>query len=265
MFGYAKGAFTGANNRKKDFFQMVNGGGILFIDELYAMSKRVQEKLMSSLSTMKKGVFKFIRVGGKVNEYAKFTLVVASNKSIDELKYILLPDFYDRVVQYVIRIPSLNETKADRVNDWKANWKHLMFDETMNCPMGKEFIEWLSNIELPGNWRDLQRIAIWYKSFKEFAPEHKKLLGFNSAFDYVKNQYRVIIERKDFNYNEYEFEFSDELTPFAQVENYQKQLALWAKEVIGKGSYKRAVDFFNQKGSPITEKTLYNWANPKQI
>jgi transcriptional regulator with PAS, ATPase and Fis domain len=264
LFGYVKGAFTGAGKDKEGLFHLVDGGGILFIDELHAMSKRVQEKLMFSISTNEKGEFTFMRVGGNKNEYAKFTLIVASNKSIDELKYkYLLPDFYDRIVQYVISIPSLNDSKSDRPNDWKATWIHQKFYETMKCPIEDDFMNWLASIELPGNWRDLQRIAIWYKSFIEFSPQHKKLIGFESALEYVKDQYRIIIERKDFKTHEYEFEFSDELSPFTQAENYQKQLALWAKDIIGQGSFKRAADFFNEKGSYITEKTLYNWANPK--
>jgi len=264
LFGYVKGAFTGAGKDKEGLFHLVDGGGILFIDELHAMSKRVQEKLMFSISTNEKGEFTFMRVGGNKNEHAKFTLIVASNKSIDELKYkFLLPDFYDRIVQYTIEIPSLNDSKSDRLSDWQANWKHLKFDTSMKCPVENQFMDWLSSIELPGNWRDLHRIAIWYKSNEKFSPEHNRLIGFDSTFKYVNAQYKTIIERKDFNSNEYEFEFSDELSPFVQAENYQKQLALWAKDVIGQGSFKRAADFFNEKGSYITEKTLYNWANPR--
>lgn len=259
LFGYEKGAFTGAVQRMDGLFHVVSPGGILFIDEIHAMSKRVQEKLMSALSTNNEGEFIFKRVRAKKTETAKFTIIFASNKQLDELKYkYLLPDFYDRVVQYTITIPPLREAREDIKSDWKAVWAHQKFKTKMACPENEDLFNWLKSIELSGNWRDLQRIAIWYDAYNSFDKEHKKIIGFVNALDYVKDQYEKVCSRTD-NAPKSEFNFNIELTANGQVDEYQKELALWAKDL--KGSFKKAAAFFNEKGDSITEKTLYNWAN----
>ncbi|HQP05053.1 MAG TPA: sigma 54-interacting transcriptional regulator [Bacteroidales bacterium] len=263
LFGYKKGAFTGANQNQEGLFHKVDGGGILFIDELHAMSKRVQEKLMSSLSTDSLGNFLFKRLGGTEMEESKFTIVFASNKTIDELKYqFLLPDFFDRVVQYTISIPPLRDAREDIESDWKKTWTHQKFNTTVKCPQNEPLIDWLRTLDFPGNWRDLQRIAIWYEAFLTFTVEDRQLLGFDNPLDYVQHKYETICLRTIDNLNEFEFEFSDELTANGQVDNYKMQLALWAKNMHS--SFKKAKDHFVELGDEITEKTLYNWANPEK-
>jgi len=264
LFGYVKGAFTGADKDTKGLFHKVDKSGILFIDELHSMSKRVQEKLMSSLSTDKEGNFKFKRLGSDNIEKANFTIVFASNKSITELKNeYLLQDFYDRVVQYIITIPPLREARDDIKNDWKATWEHQKFNTKRNCPQNDKLFNWLGTLEFPGNWRDLQRIAIWYEAFSIFPQNHRNILGFDNPLDYAKHMYELICIRKDPNKNKFDFFFDQDLSATGQAEEYQKQLALWAKEMHG--SFKKAAIYYNERiGDKITEKTLYNWANPEK-
>jgi transcriptional regulator with AAA-type ATPase domain len=258
LFGYEKGAYTGADRKTEGLFHQVNPNGILFIDELHAMSKRVQEKMMSALSTNENGEFIFKRVRGLKNETAKFTIIFATNKTIDELKYdYLLPDFFDRVVQYVVEIPPLKEAIEDREADWEATWSHQKFNNKRQCPKNKELIEWLKNIDLPGNWRDLQRIAIWYNAFLDFDNELKNHHKSKTALEFVKYQYERICVRENDMYRKNQF--SRELTANGQVDEYRKELALWAKDFFG--SYKKATDYFNSIGDSITEKTFYNWAS----
>jgi transcriptional regulator with AAA-type ATPase domain len=264
LFGYEQGAFTGATKTKTGLFHTVNGGGILFIDELHAMTKRVQEKLMASLSTDNEGYFLFKRVGGKKIEKAKFTIVFASNKSLDELKYkYLLPDFFDRVVQYVVKIPPLREARDDIKLDWKNTWHHQKFSTRNPWPDDEKLVNWLGTLDFPGNWRDLQRIAIWYDAFLNFGIDAEEITGFKSALEYVKSKYQEICLRKSDSSSSYDFEFSTELTVTGQAEDYMKQIALWAKDMYG-GSFKKAAGYLRKNiGDSIAEKTLYNWAHPE--
>ncbi len=258
FFGYYKGAFTGANQDKEGHFDKANGG-ILFIDEIHSCSNRLQEKLMAALQTNTKGEFEFRRFQSSKTETSKFTLIVATNKTVSELHQRLLPDFFDRIVQYIIKIPSLSETVEDRISDWEATWNYMKFNRKKKCPMDKHFLAWLSKLDLPGNWRDLQRIAIWYEYFLSSSNDQKKLLGFNNPFDYIKSMYNSYCISTTSEINQ--FNFSQELTANGMVNNYCKELAIWAKEEFG--SFKLASEHFNKIGDDISESTLYKWSVEK--
>jgi transcriptional regulator with PAS, ATPase and Fis domain len=122
LFGFEKGAFTGANAVKKGLLEEADGG-ILFLDEIHHLSKLVQAKLMKALQTDKHNKMSIRRMGSNKEIKVECRLIFATNKSVAELRNELLPDFYDRIVQHVVNIPSLNETVEDRLTDWENIWK----------------------------------------------------------------------------------------------------------------------------------------------
>jgi transcriptional regulator with AAA-type ATPase domain len=190
LFGYVKGAFTGANKDKKGLFCEADEG-ILFLDEVHHLSKLVQAKLMTALQTDNEGKFKIRSLGSPRHTDIKCLVIFASNKTIEELRNPetgLLPDFYDRISQFIIEIPPLRETQADREDDWKNSWKHLFKHEFTHND--QKLIDWLKSELLPGNFRDLEKIALAYKAFLDFNEDIKKELSEKTAHEYARAQYK---------------------------------------------------------------------------
>ena len=125
---YTKGAFTGAYSDKKGLLEEANGC-VLFLDEIHHLSKMVQAKLMKALQTDKDNNMSIRRIGSNKETKIKCRLVFATNRTINELKKELLPDFYDRIVQHVVNIPPLRDTVEDRIQDWESIWENLHFLE----------------------------------------------------------------------------------------------------------------------------------------
>ena len=97
LFGYKKGAFTGANFNKTGLIKDAEQG-VLFMDEFHHLHKSVQAKLMKAFQTDKHNNFKIRRVGDNEETLVQnVKLVFATNRTIEELHELLLPDFYDRV------------------------------------------------------------------------------------------------------------------------------------------------------------------------
>ncbi len=189
LFGYVKGAYTGAEKEKEGLF-FIAKGGILFLDEVHHLSKLVQAKLMTALQTDDEGNFKVRKMGSTQTENVKCLVIFASNRTITQLRDPetgLLPDFYDRISQFIIEIPPLRETVEDRESDWKNTWKHLFKGEfAQNDP---ELMRWLKGEMLPGNFRDLEKIALAYHTYNKFEDSIKNQLQYKSAYEYARSQY----------------------------------------------------------------------------
>ncbi|HTO35838.1 MAG TPA: sigma 54-interacting transcriptional regulator, partial [Flavobacterium sp.] len=184
LFGYDKGAFTGANTEKKGLLEEANNG-ILFLDEIHHLSKLVQAKLMKSLQTDKNNKMSIRRMGSNEETKIECRLIFATNKSITKLRDDLLPDFYDRIVQHVVHIPSLRETVEDRLQDWENVWNGLYGKLGIKPPTDLDLTNWLKKLPLYGNFRDLQKIAMYYNAFNSFDEEMQYQLRKANAFQYA--------------------------------------------------------------------------------
>lgn len=259
LFGYAKGAFTGANADKKGLLEEANGG-VLFLDEIHHLSKMVQAKLMKALQTDKENRMSIRRLGSTNEIKISCRLIFATNRTIAELKKDLLPDFYDRIVQHVITIPALRETEEDREKDWESTWKGLKFKGNPPVPKDTILIKWLKSLQLYGNYRDLQKIAIYYNAFQSFDEETIKMLDETTAFEYAKNEFEKYhspeVETSNTKY------FDENLTTKNMIANFKYELRNWMLDKF-KGSRKEAILHFQNLGDTITEKTLDNWKNRK--
>lgn len=109
LFGYEKGAFTGATGRKIGLFEL-SDGGTLFLDEVGDLSPESQARILRAIETKR-----FRRVGGKGEICADFRIVAATNKKISDPTVHLdfRRDLYHRLRGFEIQIPPLRERKED--------------------------------------------------------------------------------------------------------------------------------------------------------
>jgi len=260
LFGYKKGAFTDAKTDKKGLIESAEKG-ILFLDEIHHVSKSVQAKLMKALQTDKENRLRIRRVGDSKEIYVKnVRLIFATNKSVDELRIELLPDFYDRIVQHVVNIPPLRDTREDRSTDWENVWEGLNFNE--KAPIETELIEWLEQLPLYGNFRDLQKVAMYYNAYNHFDDETKKMLVEKNAFQYAKNEFNKYhsptVQMKHEKYN-----FNINQTTKVMIADYLFELQEWAVKKFG--GRNKAIEHFRLLGDTVSESTFYDWKTRESV
>ena len=109
LFGYEKGAFTGATRRKAGRFELADGG-TLFLDEIGDIPKNMQAKLLRVLQTRE-----FERVGGVETIKVNVRVLAASNKDLEKEVQggNFREDLYYRINVFPIFLPSLRERKDD--------------------------------------------------------------------------------------------------------------------------------------------------------
>jgi len=109
LFGHKKGAFTGAAEERKGYFETADSGTI-FLDEIGETPLETQVRL---LRVIEQG--EFMKVGGSENLYVDVRLLAASNRDLKELvdKGEFRKDLYYRLKAITIRVPPLRERKVD--------------------------------------------------------------------------------------------------------------------------------------------------------
>lgn len=109
LFGYEKGAFTGADFQKKGYFEIADGGTI-FLDEITETSLNTQVKLLRVLQEKQ-----FYRVGGTTPVKVNARIIAATNREILDLVKAgtFRHDLYYRINEMTINLPSLRERKID--------------------------------------------------------------------------------------------------------------------------------------------------------
>src|SRR6202140_1290868 len=109
IFGYEKGAFTGAHDRKPGRLELANEG-TLFLDEIGDMSLIAQAKLLRVLEERR-----FERLGGQKSISVDFRLISATNRPLEQFVRDgrFREDLYYRVNAFAIRLPSLRERPVD--------------------------------------------------------------------------------------------------------------------------------------------------------
>jgi DNA-binding NtrC family response regulator len=109
IFGYEKGAFTGAHDRKPGRVELADQG-TLFLDEIGDLSVMAQAKLLRVLEDRR-----FERLGGNKPVQVDFRLISATNRPLDLLVRDgrFREDLYYRINAFAIRLPSLKERRVD--------------------------------------------------------------------------------------------------------------------------------------------------------
>ncbi len=109
LFGHERGAFTGAQYRKKGKFEVADGGTV-FLDEISDISLKTQTDLLRVLQEKE-----IVRVGGTQSIKVDFRSVAATNKNLEELVKAgtFRPDLYYRLKVFAIDLPPLRERRED--------------------------------------------------------------------------------------------------------------------------------------------------------
>jgi two-component system, NtrC family, response regulator HydG len=155
LFGYEKGAFTGALQRKPGHFELADGG-TLFLDEIGDMPFEVQAKL---LRVLQDGTFK--RLGGINTLRVNVRVVAATNKDLSKevASERFRQDLYYRLNVITIQLPPLRERLQD-IPLLAAHFLHKYAQE--NCKeitaIQQEAIEHLMRYDWPGNVRELENV-----------------------------------------------------------------------------------------------------------
>ena len=179
IFGYEKGAFTGADRQKKGLLE-VAFGGTLFLDEISNLTLSTQAKLLRVLQERK-----IRRVGGKKDIPIDVRIIVATNSSLSEgiKDGNFREDLFHRLNQFSINLPSLLDRKAD------IPALAIFFLKEANKTLKKnvenissQALEILSEYSWPGNIRELKNIMTrdTLLADKTIFPDH---LGFSQSVD----------------------------------------------------------------------------------
>jgi two-component system response regulator PilR (NtrC family) len=153
LFGYVKGAFTGASQNKRGLFEVASGGTI-FLDEIGEMSVSMQVKLLRVLQE------RSIRpVGGTQETAVDVRVIAATNRDLREMiaNNTFREDLYYRVSVIPIQVPSLRERREDV--ELLANHflkKYAAAAQKSILRIRPESLEALRAFEWPGNVRQLE-------------------------------------------------------------------------------------------------------------
>ncbi|HLK66103.1 MAG TPA: sigma-54 dependent transcriptional regulator [Bryobacteraceae bacterium] len=153
LFGHEKGAFTGAQYRKKGKFEVADGGTV-FLDEISDISLRTQTDLLRVLQEKE-----IVRVGGNQQIKVDFRCIAATNKNLEALVKAgsFRPDLYYRLHVFCIDLPPLRDRREDiplLVNHFLN--KFCMATSRSMPSLSPEALEVLMTHDWPGNVRELE-------------------------------------------------------------------------------------------------------------
>lgn len=153
LFGYAEGAFTGANkNGKPGLFELAHGGTI-FLDEIGEMDKLAQTSLLRIIQERR-----VMRVGGNKYLPIDVRIIAASNKNLAQLVHNghMREDLYYRINVLPLELPALKDRPGDALliaNHFLSQYNSAFNRNIILSKQAKAFIE---TYEWPGNVRELR-------------------------------------------------------------------------------------------------------------
>ena len=155
LFGYEKGAFTGAVSQKKGRLEIADGG-VLFLDEIGELAPSLQVKLLRVLQERE-----FERVGGHRPIHVDIRLIAATNRNLEEAsrRGEFRQDLYFRLNVVSLTMPPLREHK----DDIPLLVSFLVEKHCKRCgakpkPLSREALACLLNYDWPGNVRELENV-----------------------------------------------------------------------------------------------------------
>jgi len=207
LFGHEKGAFTGAQHRRKGKIEMADGG-TLFLDEVGAIGQKMQVDLLRVLETKE-----FTRIGGSQTIKVAFRVVCATNehleKAVEEGRF--REDFYYRINVFSIEVPPLRERRSDipLMADHFLNRFASQMDKRITG-ISSEAMALLMAHDWPGNVRELSNAierAMVVGKPPVILPEDLPLRGSRlgaaavgeSVAEMEKRHFAAVLERMDWN------------------------------------------------------------------
>jgi two-component system, NtrC family, response regulator AtoC len=155
LFGYERGAFTGAIQKKPGMFEIADGGTI-FLDEIGDMDFKLQAKLLQVLQDSE-----FTRLGGRETIRVDVRVIAATHKDLDKAiaQNTFRRDLYFRLNVINLSIPSLRECKEDLIGLMEfliqKHTKNGSFVPTITAALRDVFLAY----DWPGNIRELENVV----------------------------------------------------------------------------------------------------------
>lgn len=155
LFGYEKGAFTGAHKTKPGRFEVANKGSI-FLDEIGDMPLELQSKLLQVLEQQE-----FVRVGGIHNIHVDVRIICATNKNLEDAirRGGFRDDLFYRLNEITVFLPPLRSRTEDiplLVNHFLKKYSDLYQKSAMT--LSPETMSKLLQFSWPGNVRQLENL-----------------------------------------------------------------------------------------------------------
>jgi len=167
LFGYEKGAFSGADSDKPGLFELADGGTIL-LDEIGEMDIKFQAKLLRVLDGCS-----YYRLGGSRKLAVNVRVIAATNRDLEneirEGKF--RKDLYYRLAQFQLQVPPLRE----RPDDVAALAEHFLRQHLPGTTLTAEALEALQQYAWPGNVRELKNVI--FKTAMQAKPGTDEIRG----------------------------------------------------------------------------------------
>ncbi|HET9164826.1 MAG TPA: sigma 54-interacting transcriptional regulator [Candidatus Angelobacter sp.] len=151
LFGYEKGAFSGADAMKPGFFEMANKG-TLFLDEIGDLDLKIQVKLLRVLDGVP-----YYRLGGNKKVSVDVRMVAATNQHLEDLVKAgrFRSDLYHRLAQFKLEVPPLRERPEDVV----GIAEQVLHQHYPESRFSRDAIDALTGYAWPGNVRELKNVV----------------------------------------------------------------------------------------------------------
>jgi PAS domain S-box-containing protein len=152
LFGYERGAFTGAREQGKAGLIELALGGTLFLDELGDIPQSVQAKLLKYLDD-----HEIMRLGGNQPKKVECCVVAATNRNIERLveQKRFRRDLFYRLNTFTVRIAPLRERKEDIFGLAEFYLKHFNTRHKKRRRLSLKAVRLLEHYDYPGNVREL--------------------------------------------------------------------------------------------------------------
>jgi transcriptional regulator with PAS, ATPase and Fis domain len=159
LFGYEKGAFSGADTAKPGLFELADKG-TLFLDEIGELEPKVQVKLLRVLDGVP-----YYRLGGSRKVSVDVRIVTATNVSLDEAVRHgrFRSDLFHRISHVQLRVPPLRE----RPDDIVALANFFLAQSHPNMRLSREALDKLLAYPWPGNIRELRNVIVGVATLHE--------------------------------------------------------------------------------------------------
>lgn len=159
LFGYERGAFTGAYGSKPGRVEMAHRG-TLFLDEISELDMSLQSKLLQLLQDGQ-----FCRIGAQADKKVEVRIVCATNRNLEEEieNGTFRQDLFYRINVVNLYMPPLRERRTDI--DVLVNHFLEYYNRKYNCkarPLSSELMEVLQKYRWPGNIRELENLVKRY-------------------------------------------------------------------------------------------------------
>lgn len=227
LFGYEKGAFTGADKQKQGKFEEANGG-TLFLDEIGDMSLPLQAKL---LRVLQEGTLEHLGSTKALKVDARIVAATNRNLENDIVSKVFREDLYYRLKVITISLPPLRMRKEDiPLLTRHFLIKHSKGGKSENLSIPPESLERLVDYQWPGNIRELENVikrAVILAKGNIISPD---LLFEGIEKPAIKN----LPERsKLFEYLNQEIVASEGEIYKLAIEEFEKDLLQWALLKVG--------------------------------